>query len=177
MALDSALDGSLFDVLDDLEGDSTFGLPSSYFDLSTFCVPDDDFARDVNMIFPSFGSDLVSPEADTNMSITLECDPNPSTWVASPTSQKSEEFSAERDNSGGDSQEEGVCLQKKERSKKGSPRDWSSGDSDMRFLAKRRCVDCGEINTPQWRRGPNGPKTLCNACGIRVMRQRLPFQK
>lgn len=28
------------------------------------------------------------------------------------------------------------------------------------------CVNCGRINTPQWRIGPAGPKTLCNACGV-----------
>lgn len=31
----------------------------------------------------------------------------------------------------------------------------------------RHCVDCGLTNSPEWRRGPEGPKTLCNACGLR----------
>ncbi|GLC33194.1 hypothetical protein PLESTB_000360600 [Pleodorina starrii] len=35
----------------------------------------------------------------------------------------------------------------------------------------RCCVECGATSTPQWREGPKGPKTLCNACGVR--RQRL----
>ncbi|GLI65442.1 hypothetical protein VaNZ11_008819 [Volvox africanus] len=35
----------------------------------------------------------------------------------------------------------------------------------------RCCVECGATSTPQWREGPMGPKTLCNACGVR--RQRL----
>ena len=29
------------------------------------------------------------------------------------------------------------------------------------------CTDCGTLDSPEWRRGPNGPKTLCNACGLR----------
>ncbi|KAJ0976848.1 hypothetical protein J5N97_012322 [Dioscorea zingiberensis] len=29
------------------------------------------------------------------------------------------------------------------------------------------CSYCGTKETPQWRRGPKGPSTLCNACGIR----------
>ncbi|XP_051212085.1 uncharacterized protein [Lolium perenne] len=29
------------------------------------------------------------------------------------------------------------------------------------------CSHCGTTETPQWRAGPNGPRTLCNACGIR----------
>jgi hypothetical protein len=27
------------------------------------------------------------------------------------------------------------------------------------------CTDCGTLDSPEWRKGPNGPKTLCNACG------------
>ena len=29
------------------------------------------------------------------------------------------------------------------------------------------CTDCGTLDSPEWRRGPQGPKTLCNACGLR----------
>ncbi|KMZ71761.1 hypothetical protein ZOSMA_176G00400 [Zostera marina] len=34
------------------------------------------------------------------------------------------------------------------------------------------CVDCQTTKTPLWRTGPIGPKTLCNACGIRYMKLR-----
>jgi PAS domain S-box-containing protein len=27
------------------------------------------------------------------------------------------------------------------------------------------CTDCGTLASPEWRKGPSGPKTLCNACG------------
>lgn len=27
------------------------------------------------------------------------------------------------------------------------------------------CTDCGTLDSPEWRKGPKGPKTLCNACG------------
>ncbi|GLJ53147.1 hypothetical protein SUGI_1132610 [Cryptomeria japonica] len=30
-----------------------------------------------------------------------------------------------------------------------------------------KCMHCGTQKTPQWRGGPMGPKTLCNACGVR----------
>lgn len=30
-----------------------------------------------------------------------------------------------------------------------------------------RCVHCRTTETPLWRAGPAGPKTLCNACGVR----------
>ncbi len=29
-----------------------------------------------------------------------------------------------------------------------------------------RCHRCGVTSTPEWRRGPNGARTLCNACGL-----------
>ncbi|KAI5393501.1 hypothetical protein KIW84_060580 [Lathyrus oleraceus] len=31
----------------------------------------------------------------------------------------------------------------------------------------RACVECQTTSTPLWRSGPMGPKSLCNACGIR----------
>jgi len=33
-----------------------------------------------------------------------------------------------------------------------------------------QCVRCGTTTTPLWRAGPKGPKTLCNACGVRHMK-------
>jgi hypothetical protein len=32
---------------------------------------------------------------------------------------------------------------------------------------RRGCSACGANKTPQWRMGPTGAKTLCNACGVR----------
>lgn len=37
----------------------------------------------------------------------------------------------------------------------------------------RRCSHCLVQKTPQWRAGPLGPKTLCNACGVRYKSGRL----
>ncbi|KAL8048348.1 hypothetical protein ABFX02_07G058300 [Erythranthe guttata] len=37
----------------------------------------------------------------------------------------------------------------------------------------RRCLHCQADRTPQWRAGPMGPKTLCNACGVRYKSGRL----
>ncbi|KAK0555728.1 hypothetical protein OC846_001599 [Tilletia horrida] len=36
--------------------------------------------------------------------------------------------------------------------------------------APKRCASCGTANSPEWRRGPTGHKTLCNACGLRYSR-------
>ncbi|MQM03167.1 hypothetical protein Taro_035946 [Colocasia esculenta] len=37
----------------------------------------------------------------------------------------------------------------------------------------RRCTHCASEKTPQWRTGPLGAKTLCNACGVRYKSGRL----
>lgn len=38
---------------------------------------------------------------------------------------------------------------------------------------QRRCSHCQVQKTPQWRTGPLGAKTLCNACGVRYKSGRL----
>ena len=45
-----------------------------------------------------------------------------------------------------------------------------SGNSDS---SGRKCLHCAAEQTPQWRTGPMGPKTLCNACGVRYKSGRL----
>ena len=41
---------------------------------------------------------------------------------------------------------------------------------------RRGCLNCGCQKTPQWRMGPTGPKTLCNACGVRF-RKGMPMHE
>lgn len=36
-----------------------------------------------------------------------------------------------------------------------------------------RCHSCNRAETPEWRRGPDGARTLCNACGLRRCLLRL----
>ncbi|GAX80092.1 hypothetical protein CEUSTIGMA_g7530.t1 [Chlamydomonas eustigma] len=50
---------------------------------------------------------------------------------------------------------------------------WS--DDEDKVLSNQRqpllsCCQCGASQTPQWREGPLGPKTLCNACGVKYYR-------
>lgn len=53
--------------------------------------------------------------------------------------------------------------------KKPAPRKRDSGDGGE----GRKCLHCATDKTPQWRTGPMGPKTLCNACGVRYKSGRL----
>ncbi|KAI8057991.1 hypothetical protein BDF22DRAFT_663219 [Syncephalis plumigaleata] len=43
----------------------------------------------------------------------------------------------------------------------------SSGNSNTE---NKQCEQCGTMRSPEWRRGPSGHKTLCNACGLRYSR-------
>ncbi|WVZ74413.1 hypothetical protein U9M48_022596 [Paspalum notatum var. saurae] len=48
-----------------------------------------------------------------------------------------------------------------------------AGASAASVQGDRRCSHCGVQKTPQWRAGPEGAKTLCNACGVRYKSGRL----
>jgi len=48
-----------------------------------------------------------------------------------------------------------------------------SGGQEHNAAPVRKCVHCEITKTPQWRAGPMGPKTLCNACGVRYKSGRL----
>ncbi|KAK1408928.1 hypothetical protein QVD17_41090 [Tagetes erecta] len=42
---------------------------------------------------------------------------------------------------------------------------------------KKCCTDCRTTKTPLWRGGPAGPKSLCNACGIKYNKKRRAQMK
>ncbi|PSR88049.1 GATA transcription factor [Actinidia chinensis var. chinensis] len=47
----------------------------------------------------------------------------------------------------------------------------NSGSGGDPVLLARRCANCDTTSTPLWRNGPRGPKSLCNACGIRFKKE------
>ncbi|GMH06516.1 hypothetical protein Nepgr_008356 [Nepenthes gracilis] len=59
---------------------------------------------------------------------------------------------------------------KKQKRKTASESSWPGGAAQA---PPRRCSHCGVQKTPQWRTGPMGAKTLCNACGVRYKSGRL----
>ncbi|CAN4094479.1 unnamed protein product [Withania somnifera] len=48
----------------------------------------------------------------------------------------------------------------------------SSSNNNNNNIPIRVCSDCSTTKTPLWRSGPKGPKSLCNACGIRQRKAR-----
>ncbi|KAH0583700.1 Cutinase gene palindrome-binding protein [Termitomyces sp. J132] len=63
------------------------------------------------------------------------------------------------------------------------PANPSPGEDDNEDTSRRKkfkkisageqyvCITCGRTDSPEWRKGPLGPKTLCNACGLRWAKQ------
>lgn len=46
----------------------------------------------------------------------------------------------------------------------------NNSDSLINSEGKSSCKACGVNSTPEWRKGPGGKKSLCNACGLRYSR-------
>lgn len=58
-------------------------------------------------------------------------------------------------------------------SKKPKKKTATDASGSVSVQPPRRCSHCGVQKTPQWRTGPLGAKTLCNACGVRFKSGRL----
>jgi hypothetical protein len=43
------------------------------------------------------------------------------------------------------------------------------------LLEKHTCTNCGTTVSPVWRKGPLGPKSLCNACGLKWSLGKMPL--
>jgi hypothetical protein len=43
--------------------------------------------------------------------------------------------------------------------------------------SRMRCIWCRACETPLWRKGPEGRKNLCNACGARYMRSQKKISR
>lgn len=39
-------------------------------------------------------------------------------------------------------------------------------EAPPRHMGQQRCHSCNRTETPEWRRGPDGARTLCNECGL-----------
>ncbi|CAH9142952.1 unnamed protein product, partial [Cuscuta epithymum] len=66
--------------------------------------------------------------------------------------------------------DDGLSISKRRR--KNNPKTKKKKAKKMRKTGMK-CTHCEAVETPQWRRGPMGPNTLCNACGVRYKSGRL----
>lgn len=149
-------------------------LPSSadHSFLHDICVPSDDaahlewlsqFVDDSFVDFPSnpLGGTMTSLKTETSKPRSKRSKPPAAlvigTWA--PMSEPDQNIHVP-----------GRSKPKKEHSG-GGGRHQSSAETAEGGL--RRCTHCASDKTPQWRTGPLGPKTLCNACGVRFKSGRL----
>ncbi|KAG8070281.1 hypothetical protein GUJ93_ZPchr0006g40998 [Zizania palustris] len=68
--------------------------------------------------------------------------------------------------------EDGPIVVRKPRRRAQAHRDESQRLQQQAVGVVRVCSDCNTTKTPLWRSGPCGPKSLCNACGIRQRKAR-----
>ncbi|XP_061362787.1 GATA transcription factor 21-like [Gastrolobium bilobum] len=54
----------------------------------------------------------------------------------------------------------------------GTDNSGNNSSNQSSSITVRVCSDCHTTKTPLWRSGPRGPKSLCNACGIRQRKAR-----
>jgi hypothetical protein len=66
----------------------------------------------------------------------------------------------------------GVEHKKKKKMKAADHQDSDKPENNSQ-QSVRKCMHCEITKTPQWRAGPMGPKSLCNACGVRYKSGRL----
>ncbi|CAA0839522.1 GATA transcription factor 4 [Striga hermonthica] len=136
---------------------------------SQLCVPDDNL-EDVEF-FPNFLDDLIQLSACVDPFDEIDgpldgvyCEED--LWKAyEPETKDSREYSQEREFEG----VYGCVYGQKIKGKASRKRSRKSGLS----ISRRRCSHCQAEKTPQWRAGPNGPRSLCNACGVRYKSGRL----
>ncbi|KAI8061261.1 hypothetical protein BDF21DRAFT_467258 [Thamnidium elegans] len=69
---------------------------------------------------------------------------------------------------------EGSSIEKKRRTLLNQRHELLNSTTNMRqdSGSVKTCARCRTNNSPEWRRGPDGHKTLCNACGLRYSRFR-----
>ncbi|XP_043722029.1 GATA transcription factor 9-like [Telopea speciosissima] len=159
---------------------SLSGLPESQL-----CIPDDPI-EDLEW-FPNFADGSISlsgiPTSPDRETVSF------SGFPKTPQQETEENINRETPRKGFDGHLRKVIPSKKPRSKRVGGRAWASmkGPSSLSLpesgvlapeksggvVLGRRCTHCEVDNTPQWRLGPMGPKTLCNACGVRYKSGRL----
>ncbi|KAK4379440.1 hypothetical protein RND71_001302 [Anisodus tanguticus] len=139
-------------------------LPNSSHDFTdNLCVPSDD-AAELEWL-SNFVEDSFSNFPANSITGTMNLSSNTTSFHGKSRSKRSRSISSWTSSlQNPNPNKECSVIHTRERSSS-----LSSMDEDM----PRRCTHCASEKTPQWRTGPLGPKTLCNACGVRYKSGRL----
>ncbi|EEF46401.1 GATA transcription factor 9 [Ricinus communis] len=163
----------------------------SYFS-SELCVPYDDLAE--LEWLSNFVEDSFSTEQNLQVNnFHILSGSKPPTPASSSSESHPEPSSARNPNNPMFQPETPLPGKARSKRSRAAPCDWSTrllhlsspttkvsskkqGNVDMNSgmdAPVRKCLHCAAEKTPQWRTGPMGPKTLCNACGVRYKSGRL----
>jgi PAS domain S-box-containing protein len=63
-----------------------------------------------------------------------------------------------------------ISLHGSNRKRAANTRVKHSKNKHLRGLESYICMHCSTLVSPEWRKGPDGPKTLCNACGCTLIK-------
>ncbi|KAJ7957049.1 GATA transcription factor [Quillaja saponaria] len=163
--------------LEDLEK-----MPSDFPTMNDFqllCSPQDPL-DDIEW-YPSFTDDFISLNDVGLKSPEYEVDKTSSVSSSSFASPHSPLTTEKQDQKTSQSESKRIGLEeeadhnfvgfatKKARTKRKNNIKWANLKRDQR----KWCSHCQTEKTPQWRIGPLGPRTLCNACGVRFKSGRL----
>lgn len=174
-------DGNFDDIIDlqDLNLGDFAVLPNFHeFPESQLCVPPDPIEH--LEWFPSFSDDFISlKEISCPTHHQPPDDQNLLEYCSFPATPEQREHHEKEDWVGIMESGWGGFTKKKARTtKKKSSGKYLENNQKPKGIIKwernlKRCSHCETEETPQWRVGPMGPKTLCNACGVRFKSGRL----
>ncbi|CAI9763547.1 unnamed protein product [Fraxinus pennsylvanica] len=127
---------------------------------NSFSIPNSngyDEGGDMDMYSYSYSGDMYS-SSSSSVDCTLS--------LGTPSTRASNENEKRRSNFGWSKAAPSSSANRNHRG--GSNSNANSGGDP---LLARRCANCDTTSTPLWRNGPRGPKSLCNACGIRFKKE------
>ncbi|CAI9777701.1 unnamed protein product [Fraxinus pennsylvanica] len=123
-----------------------------------FSMPNSDEGGDMDMY--SYSGDMYSFTSSSSSSVDCTLS------LGTPSTRVSNEKEKRRSNLGWNMAAPASSSNRNHRG--GSNSNVNSGGDP---LLARRCANCDTTSTPLWRNGPRGPKSLCNACGIRFKKE------
>ncbi|BAT77978.1 putative GATA transcription factor [Vigna angularis] len=123
--------------------------------------------EDVKFVFHGGSSDNQQFASSTQRNKSVMADPN-----SSSCGHLAEEEIEEQENRRGNYEYEKWLSSNVRLTRKMMSPPSNNLATNKAFDIIRVCADCNTTSTPLWRSGPNGPKSLCNACGIRQRKAR-----
>ncbi|XP_059311467.1 GATA transcription factor 2-like [Lycium ferocissimum] len=151
---------------DNIAGSYYDGLPSSADFTDKLCVPSDDVAE--LEWLSNFVEDSSNNYPSNTLTGTMNLNSNNNTTLLHGKSRSKRSCATTTANTSWAS-----SLQQQAHNNKPTHEKPNHQDPQHNNNGPRKCTHCASEKTPQWRTGPLGPKTLCNACGVRYKSGRL----